>query len=289
MIAILNKELRSYFYSATAYVFMGIFLLLAGLFFVMSNILGQQPNAFYTSVLGTMVFVFLLLSPVLTMKIVSEETKTKTDQLLYTSPQTITKIVVAKYLAAVTLFLITLLITVLFPLILSLFGKVAAMEVFTAYIGFFLLGICLIAIGIFVSSLTDNQVVAAVGTFGISLSIWLLDMIQQGLPTTRTSGIVFALIIVATLVSILYFSTKNIIVSIITAIVGLGTIATIYLTKKELFEGFIVKFFSWFSLLARNTQFSMGILSLDSIIYYISFSFIFVFLTIRMIEKRRWS
>ena len=289
MLAILNKELRSYFYSATAYVFMGIFLLLAGLFFVMTNILGTQPNTYYTGVLSTLVFVFLLLSPVLTMKIVSEETKTKTDQLLYTSPQTITTIIVAKYLAAVILFLITLLITVLFPLILSLFGKVAALEILTAYIGFFLLGICLIAIGIFVSSLTDNQVVSAVGTFGISLCIWLLDMIQQGLPTTRVSGIIFALIIVAILVSILYSSTKNIIVSFITAIVGLGTIATIYLYKKELFEGFIVKFFSWFSLLARNTQFSMGILSLDSIIYYISFSFIFVFLTIRMIEKRRWS
>jgi ABC-2 type transport system permease protein len=289
MLAILNKELRSYFSSASAYIFMGIFLLLAGVFFALSNILGQQPNVYYNSVLGSLNFVFLLIVPILTMRIISEESKMRTDQLLLTAPITITKIVLGKYLAAVLLFTITLLITGLYPLILSLFGNVAALEILTAYIGFFLMGSCFIAIGVFVSSLTDNQVVAAVGTFGVLLFIWILDWIQSGLPTSRNSGIVFAVLLVIIISTIIYTSTKNIYVSAITAIIGFAVTAVIFIAKKELFEGLISKFFSWFSLLERNNMFSMGVLSLNSVVYFISFSFVFVFLTIQMIEKRRWS
>lgn len=289
MLAILNKELRSYFNSATAYIFMGIFLLLGGLFFVLSNVLTSQPNAYYSSVLGNLTFVFIMILPMITMKILSEETKSRTDQLLLTSPQSITKVVLGKYFAAVILFLITILFTVIHPLMLSLFGEVAALEVFTVYIGFFLMGCCFIAIGVFISSITDSQVVAAVGTLGASLLIWLLDAVKQSLPSGRNAGMIFALILVLLICAVVYFSTKNIVVCASTGVIGIAIMAVVFLAKKELYEGFPSKFFGWFSLLERNSVFGMGILSLDSIVYYISFSFIFVFLTIRMIEKRRWS
>jgi ABC-2 type transport system permease protein len=288
MLAILNKELRSYFYSATAYIFMGIFLLLAGLFFAMSNIL-SQPNTYYNSVLGSLNFVFVLLSPMLTMRIMADETKTRTDQLLLTSPVSVTKVVLGKYFAAAGLFLITLLITVLFPLILSLFGEVASLEILTAYIGFFLMGCCFLAIGVFISSLTDNVVVAAVGTFGVSLFIWLVDSIKQALPSSSTSGLAFAIILTLIVCAIVYNSTKNIIVSAAVGVVGIAASVAVFIVNKVLFEGFIAKIFGWLSLLERNNMFSMGVLNLNSIVYFISFSFIFIFLTIRMIEKRRWS
>lgn len=287
MLAIFNKEMKSYFASATAYIFMGIFLLISGIFFALQNVL--QSNPYYNGVLGSMNFVFLLIVPVLTMKIISEETKTRTDQLLLTSPQTVGGIVLGKYFAAVALFLITLLITVLYPLILSLYGKIGGLEILSAYVGFFLMGCCFIAVGLFISSLTDNVVAAAVGTFGALLFLWILDWIQQGLPTGRNAGIIFAVILVAILATIIYFSTKNIYVGAATVIVGAAIIAVVYLMKKEMYEGFIAKFFGWFSLIQRNQMFNVGVLSLDSIIYYISFAFVFVFLTIRMIEKRRWS
>lgn len=287
MLAIFNKEIKSYFASATAYIFMGIFLLISGIFFALQNVL--QSNPYYNSVLGSMNFVFLLIVPILTMKIISEETKTKTDQLLLTSPQSVGGIVLGKYFAAVALFLITLLITVLYPLILSLYGKIGGLEILSAYVGFFLMGCCFIAVGVFISSLTDNQVAAAVGTFGALLFLWILDWIQQGLPSSRNSGIIFAIILVLIIASLIYFSTKNIYVGGATVIIGAAIVAVVYLMKKEVYEGFIAKFFGWFSLLQRNDMFNMGVLNLSSIVYYISFAFVFVFLTIRMIEKRRWS
>jgi ABC-2 type transport system permease protein len=287
MIAIYNKELRAYFNSASGYIFMGIFLFLAGMFFTGFNIIARSAE--YNEVLSSFMFIFLLLVPVLTMKIIADETKTRTDQLLLTSPISITKIVIGKYLAAVTLFLITLVITALYPLVLSMFGPVAAFEVLTGYIGFFLMGASFISIGVFISSLTENQVAAGVGTLGAVLCIWLMSIIQNMLPVTRNSGIMFAIILAVLIGLFVYLNTKNLYVAAGTAVIGLLAILAVYLTRKEFFEGFTIRFFGWFSLLDRYTAFSMGILTLNSIIYYISFSFIFVFLTIRVIEKRRWS
>jgi ABC-2 type transport system permease protein len=288
MLAILSKELRSYFYSATAYIFMGMFLLIAGIFFALSNVL-STPNAYFNNVLSTLAFVFVLVSPMLTMRIMSDETKTRTDQLLLTSPQSITKIILGKYLAAVSLFSITLLITVLFPLMLSMFGKVAALETLAAYIGLFLMGCAFIAIGLFISSLTDNIVVAAVGTFGANLLIWLVDAIKSSVPSNSTSGLVFSIILVLLVVFIVYSSTKNVIVSAGTCTILAAVLIVIFVMKKTLYEGFIAKVLGWFSLLERNNALAMGVLNLNSIVYFISFSFVFIFLTVRMVEKRRWS
>lgn len=287
MFAILSKEFKSYFYSATAYIFMGVFLLITGIFFAIYNLL--SANSGYTNVLSSISFIFLILVPILTMRIISEETKQKTDQLLLTAPVTVTDIVVGKYFAAVGLFLITLLITVINPLILRLFGDIEVAHIIGSYIGFALLGSCFISVGIFISALTDNQVVAAAGTFGALLILWIIDGVSQSLPTTSISGAVFALILLALLCLIIYNATKNVYVTAIIAIIGLGAIGGVFFFNKALFEGFTVKFIGWLSLLKRYDKFSMGILDVSSIVYYITFSFTFVFLTIRMIEKRRWS
>jgi ABC-2 type transport system permease protein len=265
MLAIFNKEFKSYFSSASGYIFMSVFLLISGVFFAMSNLLGA--SAYYTSVLGSITFVFLIIVPVLTMRILSEESRQKTDQLLLTAPISVTDIVLGKYLAAVALFFLTLLVTCLYPMILSMFGSLAVWEIVGGYIGFALFGASLISIGVFISSLTDNQVASAVGTFGSLLFIWILDWIQQGLPTSRISGIVFAAILAVSVSAIVYSSTRNIYITAGTAAIGAIAIAAVYLLKKELFEGFTVKFFGWFSLLKRYDSFSMGILSVNSIIF----------------------
>jgi ABC-2 type transport system permease protein len=288
MLTILNKELRSYFYSATAYIFMGIFLFISGLFFALINVLQRNPN--FASVLGNdMVFVFLLITPVLTMKTLAEESRNKTDQLLLTSPQSVTAIVVGKYFAAIVLFGITLLITLLFPLMISFFGKLALSETLSNYIGFFLMGSCFIAVGVFISSLTDNQVVAGVGTLGVLISLWIMDFIISGLPISLISGVIFALILVFLISGLVFFSTRNMVVALATFLAGILTILGVHLKDKLLFEGFVTRTFGWFSLIERYENFTLGIISLNSIVYFISFSFVFVYLTIRIIEKRRWS
>ena len=120
MLAVFRRELRAYFTSPIGFTFVGFFLLIAGVFFAISNLLSGNPN--YTGVLSSLTFVFLFLVPILTMRLLSEETRQKTDQLLITSPLSITGIVLGKYLAAVGVFLITLIITVLYPVIMSFFA-----------------------------------------------------------------------------------------------------------------------------------------------------------------------
>jgi len=223
------------------------------------------------------------------MKIMSEETKNKTDQLLFTSPLKISDIVLGKYFAALAIFTISLLITVLYPLILSKFGTVSVSEIFTGYIGIFLLGATLISLGLFVSSLTENQVTSAVISFSVLLFIFLMDNIQRALPSTRNSSIIFVLIVVVIFTLFVYFSTKNLIAALITLVVGLILTVSVYLLKKEAFDGLLQKVFDWFSLIKRYNLFSQGVLSLNSAVYYLSFIAAFVFLTIRMVDKRRWS
>lgn len=287
MNAVVKKELKLYFSTPTGYIFMGFFLLISGFFYAVSNLFSASPN--YTSVLGNITFIFLVVVPVLTMRLLSEEARTKTDQLLLTSPLRLTEIVLGKYFAAALVFVITLLVTCIYPIILSFYGEIAVAEIVGAYIGFLLLGCSFIAIGLFVSSLTDNQFVAAVVTFAALLLTWVIDWLESSLPTDRIAGFVFVLILVALVAVWLYFTMRNLIVSIVTGLAGAGAFIAVYILKGEFFDNIIVRFFEWFSLLQRFQKFTNGILDIGPIVYYLSFIFVFIFLTIRVLEKRRWS
>jgi ABC-2 type transport system permease protein len=287
MLAIFSKELKSYFYTLTGYIFLGTFLLFSGILFSLLNLL--QANNDYNNVISNLVFILLLLVPILTMKIISEETKSRTDQLLLTSPVKLSYIIVGKYLGALALFSIAILITFSYPIILRRFSPVPYTEILAAYVGLFLIGSTFIAIGIFISSLTENQVISAVITFGVLLFIWILDSIIQDLPVTRLSGIIFVIILAALFSFVIYTATKDYFALAVSFILGMIIIISIYFYKKEMYEGFIVRFFSWFSLINRFNIFTLGVISLNSIVYYISFSIAFIFFTIRILEKKRWS
>ncbi|NLY43721.1 MAG: ABC transporter permease subunit [Clostridiaceae bacterium] len=234
MIAIFRRELKAYFFSPLGYVFIGFFLLLSGYFFSVSNILRATVNmAVFFSNLS---LVFLFLIPILTMRLISEEIKNRTDQLLFTSPVSLTGIVLGKYLAALSMLLITLVITGIYTIFLNIFSDPPMGEIITGYIGFFLLGASFISVGIFISSLTENQIIAAVASFSVLIILWFINWI------------------------IPYASNPM-----------------------------FVKVLEWFSMLKRFEVFNMGILSLNNIVYFVSFIITFVFLTIRVLEKRRWS
>ena len=287
MLAIIKKEFLTYFKSMTGYIFMACLLFFVGLFFVLNNLLGMSPQ--YNGVLSNITFVFMLIVPILTMRLLAEEARQKTDQLLLTSPISLSRIVLGKYLGAVSVLFLTLIITLIYPAILSTMGSVNWPEVIGGYVGLFLLGCSLIAVGLFISSITDNQVIAAVVTFTALLLIWFIDTIAKGLPTDRTSGIIFACILIAAVAFIFYMAAKNWIVSGGIMAAGLIGVFVGYRMKPAAFDGLIAKVLNWFSLLSRYDDFSMGVLNLSPIIYYISFSGIFLFLTVRMLEKKRWS
>lgn len=290
MLAILNKELRTYFCSGIAYIFMTILLFFGGIFTFLYNV--YSKNGDFASTLSSLSFIFVFVMPILTMKTIADETRTKTDQLLLTSPQKISSIVFGKFLAALILFGLTLVITMIYPLILTSFGKVAMGETVATYVGTFFLGACFIAIGIFISALSESQVVAAVGTLGATFVLWILKIAVQGIPSslnTSTSGIIFTLILIVAVSLIIYLNTKNYYFAGGTFLVGGIILLIVVITNKAIFEGFIGKFFGWISVVQRNDTFATGIISVNSIIYFISFTFVFLFFTARTLDKRRWS
>jgi ABC-2 type transport system permease protein len=287
MLAVLAKEFRNYFLTPVGYIFMGFFLTISGVIFTASNLVSASSN--YYPVLSNLIFIFLIAVPILTMRLISEENRQKTDQLLLTCPLKVSDIVVGKYLAAVAVFLLTILITFLYPVIMSWHGFISLSEIFGGYIGFFLLGASFIAVGLFISALTDNQVSAAVITFAALLLIWLADSLQQVLPSDTLSGLIFVSLILVALALLVRQATHNLFATLSTALLGALAIGGIYAINSSLYDGLIIKVCNWFSLLKRYQDFAGGLLTLSSIVYYLSFIAAMVFLTTQTIAKRRWN
>ena len=206
------RELRSYFQNLVGFIFMGFFLLVSGVFFVLANLIPGSPN--FNGFLNTINFIFLIVVPVLTMRLLPEEARQKTDLLLITSPLSLTAIVLGKFFAALAIFFMTLIITIVYPVIIGLVGEPAVAQIIGGYIGFFLLGAAFISVGLFISSLTENQVIAAVVTFAVLLCLWLIDLLQQGLPGDQLSGVVFAGMVVAGIALYIFFTMRSIVLAI---------------------------------------------------------------------------
>ena len=179
MLAIWKRELQSYFYTPVGYVFMGVFLALSSVMFFL-YILRQRSSDLLTF-LGQMGYLWMLLTPVLTMRLLAEERQKRTDQLLLTSPVSLPGIVLGKYLAAVTVMLLTVALTGLFALIVAIYGRVYPGELMVGYLGFILQGCAFIAIDLFLSGCAANQVTAAVMAFGANFALWMLDMLESAM------------------------------------------------------------------------------------------------------------
>lgn len=226
--------MKNYFYSPIGYAFIGIFMLVLGILFLTTNI--SAGTADFAATMHTMSTFFVFLLPLLTMRSFAEERRAKTDQLLLTAPVSITKTVLGKFFACMTVLAAALLVSLVYPLILAILGSPSAGEIFSSYIGFFLMGAAGTALGILISAATQSQVVAAVATFGVY----------------------FVLLMGSTAISLISSSWIR---SVLTAL----------------------------SLFDRMGDFTTGILGISSILYYVSFAGVCVFLTVQLIEKRRWS
>jgi ABC-2 type transport system permease protein len=287
MLAIFKRELRAYFLTPIGYLYMGLFLLLTGFFFTFNNIFSQSSH--FTGFLGSIINIYFFTIPLLTMRLFSEEKRQKTDQLLLTSPVSITGIVCGKFLAALTVYCGTLAFTALYAVVIAVYGDLQAWETLGSYIGFIFIGASYISVGLFVSTVTENQFTAALVSFFAFMFIWSIDPVSQMVPSDIRSGIISAVVLLSILLVFIYFSTRNWVIILGVALVGSFIIGGFYLFKQDVFFGFIRKILGWFSLNRRYQSFSMGLLKFDSLLYYASFSFFFLFLTIRLIEKRRWN
>ncbi len=234
MLAIMKRELLSYFTSPLGYVFIAVFYLFSGVFLYLFTLYNQSTDM--GSVYTGMFFVMLIMIPVLTMRLMAEENKQKTDQLLLTSPVSLPRLVMGKFLSAFCILLICVMIFVVYGIMLSAFADVNWAIIWGNIVGMLLLGSLCISSGLFVSTLTENQMIAAIGSIGINIAFILVDSFASVMPFKFLQDVFYSL-----------------------------------------------------SFYSRYNEFTIGIFSLSNIFFFVSVAFVFLFLTVRVLEKRRWA
>ena len=234
MFAIYKREMRSYFTTPIGYVFIAVFLAATGFSFAVPTLQVQSSDvSLYFQIL---MFAYIVILPLLTMKTFAEERRTRTEQLLLTAPVSLPGMVMAKFFAAFTMFLGTLLVSSLYFYPMSLYGDVNWARAWGSLIAMVLIGMTFIAIGIFVSSLTENQFTASFGTIGILLSLMIIAMLNNIIDSYAVSLVL-----------------------------------------------------DWVSIYSRYMNFTYGIFDFGAVVYYASICVVFLFLSVRVFEKRRWS
>lgn len=287
MKAVFRHELSSYFRTMTGYLFIGFLLLFVGVYSYVYNIQNSLANFEY--VLSGMSFVFLLIIPVLTMGVIADEKRRNTDQLLYSLPLSMTEVVLGKYFAMLVVLLIPTAIICIYPLVLNLFGNVYLLKTFGAIIGFFFLGAALIAVGMFVSSLTESPAVAAGICFLLLLLNYFMSSLSGYLPATTTPSLIAmtALVLIAAL--IIWMMTRSVGAAGIFAAASVSILVILYLVNATWFAGLFPKIMSGLSLFERFNSFVDGVFDVKALIFYMTVCLLFVFLSIQSMDKRRWS
>lgn len=287
MKAIYKRELRANFTGMMGYIFVAFTLLLIGIYTTILNLIGTYPN--FEFVLSNISFIYLIIIPILTMRVIAEERHQKTDQLLYSSPIPISKVIWGKYLALLTTLAIPVAISAFYPLILSSYGTVHFRVTYSAMLAFFLLGAALIAIGLFLSSLTESQIIAAVITFGAIILCYLANPLKNMVSgSANTSMIVFtALILVAML--IIRYMTKNWTTALSVAVVLEIILLALRFMAADAMKGAITALLGSISVFVRMDNFMDGMFDVTAIVYYITVAGLFLFFSFQSVEKRRWS
>ena len=285
--AIYKKELKSYFTSMIGCVFLAIMLIIVSLYFFIVNMLNMYAEM--STTLSAITFVIVLIMPIITMKTIADENRQKTDQLLFTSPVSLPKIIAGKYLALLTLYGIGILVICTYPMIMNLYGDAQLVQSYSSIAGFFLMGAAYLAIGVFISSLTESQVIAAVISFIVMIFTYLMTSIASLIPTDHRSQWICMAILVVIIAAIAYSMMHNYFVSGALFVIGEAVFAILYFVHPSFYDGLVVSILSWLSVVDRYNSFMLGLVDISSLIYYLSVIFLFLFFTVVRIKKKRWS
>lgn len=288
MTAIYQRELKSYFDSMTGYVFIAFMTMFMGIYFMVYNMLSGYPYFSYT--LNSILMILMIAVPVLTMRSMSDERRSRTDQMLLTSPVSVWGIVMGKYLSMVTVFAVPMVIACFCPLIIKAQGTAYLAEDYASILAFFLLGCVYIAIGLFISSLTESQLISAAATFGVLLLLLLWPGLISFLPTGALESMIGLMILWSLVSFVLYRLTEHTKTSLICEAIGIAALAAAYLVQKNVLERGLTKLLGKIVLTdVFDSILSNHMLDLSGILYYISVAGILLFLTVQSVEKRRWS
>lgn len=287
MTAVLKHELRNYFHTLTAYVFGAFLLAFIGLGATLYNLQAAVSNFEFVLSFGSLVFVVIV--PILTMRVIAEEKKQRTDQLLYSLPITTTEVVLGKYLALLVVYLIPLAVVSVYPLIFARYGDVYLLTSYGSIFAFFVLGAALIALGVFISSLTDNQGFAA----GIGIAVILFNYYSASLSeyvsSTPAGALIVAFALVIVLGVVIRHLTKNEHLAYGFYFLAGGAVLILYLADPEAFSGLLPSVMKTLSLFERFYVFVNGVFDLTAIVYFVTFAAFFLFLSVQSLEKRRYN
>lgn len=287
MIAVLKHELRLYFHSLTAYVFGAFLLAFVGIGAMLYNIQAAVSNFEFVLSFGSLVFVVIV--PILTMQVIAEERKQKTDQLLYALPITTTQVILGKYLALLVVYLIPLALISLYPLLFAQFGEVYLPTSYGSILAFFVLGAALIALGVFISSLTDNQGFAAgIGIAAILLNYYSVSL-SEYISSTAFGSLAALCVLVVLLAMLVKYLTKNETLAYFGAGGLLVLIMGFYMYDPTKFEGLLPQVMADLSLFERFYVFVNGVFDMTAIVYYLTVIIFFLFLAVQSLEKRRYN
>ncbi len=287
MTAVLKHELRNYFHSFTAYVFGAFLLAIVGFGSMLYNLQAAVSNFEYVLSFGSIVFVVIV--PILTMRVIAEERRQKTDQLLYSLPISTTQVVLGKYLALLVVYLIPLGIISLYPLIFAQFGDVYLPTSYGSLLAIFIMGAALIAIGIFISSLTENQGLAAGVCIAVILFNYYSVSLSEYVSSTAFGSVLALAAIILALGAIVWHLTKSELLASGVCVVLFALVVLVYFTDYTKFEGLLPNIMKQLSLFDRFSTFVSGVFDLTAIVYYLSVAAFFLFLTVQSLEKRRYN
>lgn len=287
MLAVYQKELKTYFNNLFGYLYVAIVLLFMGIFASFIHFKNMIADISYS--LDNLAIVVLLVTPLLTMRIIAEERQKKTDQLLYSLPISVTSTVVAKYLAMLTVYMIPVATICVYPFVMSAFGEINMAQAFSVILVFFLMGAALLAIGMFISALTENQIVSAIISFVTMFLIYFSAAIADMVPKTAFGSFMALTVCALILGVVVYIMVKNYIAALAVTTLAEVVLSIVYNLNKSAFEGLFAKIVGWASVYDRVVNFYNGIFDLTAVVYYLSVIFLFVFLSIQAVEKRRWS
>ena len=286
MIAIFKREFKSYFTGTVGFIFVAIVLAFMGLFATGLHLLNGLASFEYS--LQSAVIVYLPAIPILTMRSLTEDKRMRTDRLLYSLPLKASHIIVGKYLAMLAVLAIPTAIVALYPLILGAFGRVNFVSAYACLFAFFMLGAALISLCMFLSSLAETQIIAAILGFGASFFLFMAKSIATMIPTSATVSFVCFGIVGIVIALIAFYLSKNI--PIACAVGGICLLPTllVFLISPETFEGKFPALLTTLALFGRFDTFSYGIFDISTLVLYISVAIFFVVLTVLAAEKKRW-
>ena len=287
MLAVYKRELRAYMNNVYGWLFMAIFLLFTGYMMFQNNLYDGMPE--FELTLSASQYALLLLIPILCMRSMAEDRHNKTDMFYLSLPMKTSSVVLGKYFAMLTVYAIPCVILCVYPLVLGAFGPVNYLVAYLSILLYLILGAALIAVCQFLSSLTDNLVIAAVlGVLAVAVLLFA-PFLSYVIPLTAIASFIGFVVLALLLAGVAFLATHNLNVTAITAAAAVVPLSVVYILSRSSFEGLfpsLLRFISPFAHFATFCQF--GTFSVQSLILLLSYPVLFVFLTVQSADKKRW-